>query len=118
VQEIILHQCHTINIATIKGVIMVVKPTFDRVFVKKDEPISMTTGGIAIPDAAQEKATKGSIIAVGPGKHAEKTGVFIPTTLTVGTRVLFHPYAGSQVTIDQETYYNMPEGDIWAIIED
>lgn len=97
---------------------MILKPTFDRVFVAKDEPVSVSTGGIVIPDAAQEKATRGTIIAVGPGKYAEKTGVFFPTMLTVGTRVLFHPYAGSEVAVDGKSYYNMPEGDIWAIIED
>jgi len=97
---------------------MIIKPTFDRVFVKKDEPISQTKGGIVLPDVAQEKATKGTIIAVGPGKYAEKTGVFIPTTLTVGSRVLFHPYAGSEIRMGEEAFYNMPEGDIWAIIED
>ena len=97
---------------------MVIKPTLDRVFVKKDEQISETKGGIYIPDIAQETATKGTVVAVGPGKYAEKTGVFIPTTLTVGTRVLFHPYAGSEMTVGSETFYNMPEGDVWAVIED
>ena len=97
---------------------MIIKPTFDRVFVKKDDPISMSNGGIAIPDVAQEKATKGTIIAVGPGKYAEKTGVFIPTTLQVGQRVLFHPYAGSELTAGNESFYNMPESDVWALIED
>lgn len=97
---------------------MQIKPTFDRVFVKKDDPITESSGGIVIPDVAQEKATKGTVIAVGPGKYAEKTGVFIPTTLTVGTRVLFHPYAGSELKIGGQTVHNMPEGDVWAIIED
>lgn len=97
---------------------MLIKPTFDRVFVKKDEPVAVSAGGIVIPDAAQEKATKGTIVAAGPGKHAEKTGVFIPTTLTVGTRVLFHPFAGSELNVGGEVYYNMPETDVWAVIED
>ena len=97
---------------------MLLKPTFDRVFVKKDDPISVSNGGIVIPDLAQEKATKGTVIAVGTGKYAEKTGVFIPTTLTAGTRVLFHPHAGSEMNVDGDVYYNMPEGDIWATIED
>lgn len=97
---------------------MLIKPTFDRVFVKKDEPISVSNGGIVLPDLAQEKATKGTVIAVGPGKYAEKTGVFIPTTLTVGTRVLFHPYAGSELTVGGDSFYNMPEHDVWAILED
>ena len=97
---------------------MLVKPVFDRVFVKKDDQISSTSGGLILPDVAQEKATKGTVIAIGPGKYAEKTGVFIPTVLTVGTRVLFHPYAGSELNVGGDVYYNMPEGDIWDTIED
>jgi chaperonin GroES len=97
---------------------MKVNPTFDRVFVKKDDPIQTSQGGIVIPDIAQEKATTGTIIAIGLGKYAEKNGNFIPTTLKVGTKVLFHPFAGSQLQIGEEIYYNMPEADIWATIDD
>lgn len=97
---------------------MLLKPVNDRVIVQKDEPEKVTKGGIVIPDAAQERATRGTILAVGPGKYAEKTGVFIPTTMTVGTKVLFHPFAGSEMKVGDLTFYNMPEGDIWAIIED
>ncbi len=97
---------------------MLLKPVHDRLIVKRDEPEKVSKGGIVIPDQAQERATRGIILAIGPGKYAEKTGVFIPTTLTVGTKVLFHPYAGSEMRVGEETFYNMPEGDIWAIIED
>lgn len=97
---------------------MLLKPVNDRVIVQKDEPEKVTKGGIVIPDAAQERATRGVILAVGPGKYAEKTGVFIPTTIKVGTKVLFHPFAGSEMKVGEHTFYNMPEGDIWAIIED
>ena len=97
---------------------MLLKPVNDRVIVRKDEPETMTKGGIVIPDAAQEKATRGVVLAVGPGKYAEKTGVFIPTTITVGTKILFHPFAGSEMKVGDISFYNMPEGDIWAIIED
>jgi chaperonin GroES len=97
---------------------MLLKPVHDRIIVQKDEPEKVSKGGIVIPDAAQERATRGVILAVGPGKYAEKTGVFIPTTLTVGTKVLFHPYAGSEMKVGDLTFYNMPEGDIWAIVED
>lgn len=97
---------------------MILKPAFDRIIIKKDEPTTVSNGGIVIPDVAVEKATKGTIKAVGPGKYADKTGVFIPTTLQVGQRVLFHPFAGSELRIGDDVLYNMPEGDIWAILED
>ena len=97
---------------------MLLKPVNDRVIVQKDEPEKVSKGGIVIPDAAQERATRGVILAVGPGKYAEKTGVFIPTSLKVGTKVLFHPFAGSEMKIGDLSLYNMPEGDVWAVIED
>ena len=97
---------------------MLLKPVNDRVIVRKDEPEKVSKGGIVIPDAAQEKATRGIVLAVGPGTYAEKTGVFIPTTITVGTKILFHPFAGSEMKVGDISFYNMPEGDIWAIIED
>lgn len=97
---------------------MILKPIHDRLIVKKDDPKTVTSGGIVIPDQAVEKVTKGTVLAVGPGKHAEKTGVFIPTTLTPGTKILFHPYAGSELKVGDESYYNMPESDVWAVIED
>lgn len=97
---------------------MILKPVHDRIIVRKDDPETVSKGGIFIPDAAVEKVTRGTVLAVGPGKYAEKTGVFIPTTLTVGTKVLFHPFAGSEMKIENQSLYNMPEGDVWAVIED
>jgi chaperonin GroES len=95
-----------------------VRPLGDRVLVEPAAAETTTLSGIIIPETAKEKPQRGTVIAVGIGKYAEKTGVFIPTTLTVGTKVLFHPYAGSEMTVGGETFYNMPEGDVWAIIED
>ena len=97
---------------------MILKPIHDRIIVKKDAPETVTMGGIVIPDIAAEQVTKGTILAVGPGKHAEKTGVFIPTTLKVGEKILFHPYAGSEIKIGDDSLYGMPEGDVWAVLED
>lgn len=96
---------------------MKIRMVHDRVLVKKDEPETVTKGGIVIPDQAQEKVTKGTVVAVGPGKYAEKTGNFMPTTLKVGDVVLFHSYAGSELVIEKQSFYNMPESDIWVVVE-
>jgi chaperonin GroES len=53
---------------------------------------------------------------MGPGKYSEKTGVLIPMSVQVGDEILFHPLAGSQLTIGGESYHCMPESDIWAVI--
>jgi co-chaperonin GroES (HSP10) len=36
----------------------------------------------------------------------------------LGKKVLFHPFAGSEMIIGKQSLYNMPEGDIWAVVED
>ena len=98
---------------------MILKPKGDRILVKRIDPESVTTGGIVLPGAAiDEKTTQGTIMAVGPGKYSEKTAVLIPMDIKVGDRILFHPAAGSKVIVGEETYWCMPESDVWCIIED
>ena len=43
------------------------RPLHDRVLIRRVEPEGKTTGGIIIPDTAQEKPMEGEIVAVGPG---------------------------------------------------
>ena len=51
--------------------IMNVKPLADRVLVEPAQAETTTASGIIIPDTAQEKPQKGTIIAVGDGKKDE-----------------------------------------------
>lgn len=97
---------------------MLLKPAHDRVIIKKDNPNKVSSGGIVIPDAATEKATKGTVLAVGPGKYSEKTGVLIPMTAKVGDRILFHPFAGTELHISGDVLHCMPETDIWCFIDE
>lgn len=97
---------------------MILRPAHDRVIIKRDDPNKVSAGGIVIPDAATEKATKGTVLAAGPGKYSEKTAVLIPMTVKAGDRVMFHPFAGSELTVDGEQYHCMPESDVWCILED
>lgn len=97
---------------------MLLRPAHDRVIVKKDDPNKVSSGGIVIPDAHAERATKGTVLAVGPGKFSEKTGVLIPMTVKTGDRVLFHPHAGSEITIGGESLFVMPESDVWCFLDD
>jgi len=86
----------------------------DRVIVKPEEALTKTAGGIIIPDTAKEKPSKGTIVAVGPGKHAEQTGVFVPVpeSMKPGTVVLYGKHAGTEVTIDKVDYLIMPASAI------
>jgi chaperonin GroES len=95
---------------------MTLTPLHDRVIVKAAEPEEVTKGGIIIPDTAKEKPMQGSVIAVGNGKIAEN-GTVTPLQVTIGDKVLYGKYAGTEVSIDGEDFLIMRESDIIAIVK-
>ncbi len=95
---------------------MKIRPLNDRILVKRLEGEEKTKGGIIIPDSAKEKPAEGEIVAVGKGKRTDK-GEIIPMELTVGDRVLFSKYGGTDVKIDGQDYLIMREDDILAVVE-
>jgi chaperonin GroES len=42
-------------------------PLFDRVLIQKAEAVTKTKSGIVIPEKAQAKVLRGTVVAVGPG---------------------------------------------------
>jgi chaperonin GroES len=96
---------------------MKVKPLNDRVLVQRIEEMTVTKGGIYIPDTAKEKPIEGRIVAVGPGKMSD-TGNRMPLHVKEGDRVLFSKYAGSEIKIEGEEYLMMREDDILGIVEE
>ncbi|MCL4146834.1 UNVERIFIED_CONTAM: hypothetical protein GTU68_016734 [Idotea baltica] len=87
-----------------------VTPLADRVIVKAADAEQKTVGGIIIPDTAQEKPQKGTIVACGNGKPDE------PLTVKVGDHVLYGKYAGTEISIEGDDYLIMRESDIFAIV--
>ncbi|MFZ5452566.1 MAG: co-chaperone GroES [Thermodesulfobacteriota bacterium] len=95
---------------------MKVKPLNDRVLVKRTEELTVTKGGIVIPDTAKEKPIEGKVVAVGPGKMSEQ-GQRMTLQVKEGDRVLFGKYSGTEIKVEGEEYLMMREEDILAIIE-
>ena len=95
---------------------MKVKPLNDRVLVKRTEELTVTKGGILIPNTAKEKPIEGKIVAVGPGKMSEQ-GQRMTLQVKEGDRVLFGKYAGTEIKVEGEEYLMMREEDILAIID-
>ena len=91
------------------------RPLHDRVLVRRIEAEEKTAGGIIIPDTAKEKPQEGEIIAVGPGGRDE-AGELIKPDVTVGDRVLFGKWSGTEVKIDGEELLIMKESDIMGVI--
>ncbi|MFT5487550.1 MAG: chaperonin GroES [Paracoccaceae bacterium] len=92
------------------------RPLHDRVLLRRVEEENLTSGGIIIPDSAQEKPMEGEILAIGPGAVDEK-GARIPLDVKVGDRVLFGKWSGTETKIDGEELLIMKEADIMGIIE-
>jgi chaperonin GroES len=93
------------------------RPLHDRVVVERISAEEKTSGGIIIPDSAQEKPQQGKIIAVGPGGRDE-AGKLIPIDVKVGERVLFGKWSGTEVKIDGHDYLIMKESDIMGVLSD
>jgi len=94
---------------------MGIKPLFDRIVVTRAEGESTSSGGIFLPDAAQEKRQEGTVVSVGGGRVLDE-GTIIPLELKGGEKVLFGKYAGNEVKIGGETYLVMREDEILAVV--
>jgi|SRR5215471_16046145 len=95
---------------------MKLRPLHDRVLVRRVEQEAKTTGGILIPDTAQEKPMEGDVIAVGPGIRADD-GKVHPLDLKAGDRVIFGKWSGTEVKIEGEELMIMKESDVMGIID-
>lgn len=89
---------------------MKIKPLADRVLVKNDKAETKTTGGIIIPEAAQEKTQTATVVEVGSGGEVE-------ITVKKGDRIMYDKYAGTQIKIDGEDHLILKMNDIIAVIE-
>ncbi|HAO13490.1 MAG TPA: co-chaperone GroES [Planktothrix sp. UBA8407] len=92
-----------------------VKPLGERVFVKVSASEEKTPGGIFLPDNAKEKPQVGEVVAVGPGKRNED-GSRSELEVSVGDKVLYSKYAGTDVKLGSDEYVLLAEKDILAIV--
>ena len=87
------------------------KPLADRVLVEVDVEESKTAGGILLPDTAQNKSQKGTVIAIGSGKVLDN-GERLPFEVAVGDRVLFAKYSGVDIEEGGKKFLLLSERDI------
>ncbi|RAK57603.1 co-chaperone GroES [Phenylobacterium deserti] len=94
---------------------MAFRPLGDRVLVKRVEEEAKTKGGIIIPDTAKEKPQEGEVIAVGPGAR-DDNGKVTALDVSVGDRILFGKWSGTEVKLDGEDLLIMKESDILGVL--
>jgi chaperonin GroES len=102
--------------ATKKRTKVTLQPLGDKVVVERDTVEDKTAGGIYIPDAAKDKPSRGTIIAIGTGKLLDD-GTRGKMQVKKGDRVLFTSYAPETIKLDDDELLLMSETDILAVID-
>lgn len=92
------------------------RPLQDRVLVRRIVAETKSSGGILIPDSAQEKPAEGEILAAGAGARDE-TGRLTPLDVQPGDRVLFGKWSGSEIRLDGEDLLILKESDLLGVID-
>lgn len=87
-----------------------IKPLADRVVIEPLPAETTTASGLILPDSAQEKQQKGTVVAVGKGTKEN------PVTLKAGDVVLYGKFAGTEIVLNEKEYLIMRENDILAIV--
>ena len=95
---------------------MNLQPLEDRIVVRPGEAEETTASGLVIPDTAKEKPQEGEVVAVGPGR-IDDNGNRVPLDVSVGDRVLYSKYGGTEVKYAGEEYLVLSARDVLAIIE-
>ncbi|MCK4540808.1 MAG: co-chaperone GroES [Spirochaetales bacterium] len=88
---------------------MKIIPIGDRVLVKAEEVEEKTSGGIYIPQTAQEKTQSGIVVEIGDDKDEIK--------VKVGQKVMYEKYAGTTIDVDGTDHLLLKMSDILAIVK-
>ncbi len=94
---------------------MNIKPLGDRVVLKNVEAEETTKSGIVLPGTAKEKPQMAEVVAVGPGGMVD--GKEVKMEVSLGQKVIYSKYAGTDVKLDKEEYIIVRQSDILAVIE-
>ena len=93
------------------------RPLHDRVVIRRIDPDEKSSGGIIIPDTAQEKPQEGEVVSVGPGARGDDNEL-IALDVKAGDRVLFGKWSGTEVKLNGEELLIMKESDIMGVLQE
>lgn len=85
-----------------------VRPLGARVLVQVEEEASVTASGLVIPDTAKDKPQRGVVVAVGDDEDLLK--------VTVGDRVLFPKYSGTELRLGNVDHLILEAADLLAVV--
>ena len=90
-------------------------PLADRVVLKQLEAEETTKSGIILASKSQEKPQEAEVIAVGRGGRVD--GKEVKMQVSVGQKVIYSKYAGTEVKLEDEEYIIVKQNDILAVVE-
>jgi chaperonin GroES len=96
---------------------MNLQPLSDRVILKLEKAEEITSGGIVLPQNAQEQTHLGKVISVGPGKRNDKGEIIKPDVSTGDIVVISGKWVGENVTVEGEEYKIVSASDVLAIVK-
>ena len=96
---------------------MKLQPLEDRIVVRPSKSEETTASGLVIPDTAKEKPQQGEVLAVGPGRRSDTSGEVIPLGISVGEKVVYSKYGGTEITIDGDDLLILSARDVLAIVK-
>ena len=91
------------------------KPLGDRIVIKALEAETQTSGGIILPETAQEKPQQGEVLAVGPGKLLDN-GKLSTIDVSVGDKIVYAKYRGTEIKVGGEDVIILTAGDVMGIL--
>jgi chaperonin GroES len=92
-----------------------IKPLEDRIVIRQVEAEQTTSSGLVIPDTAKEKPQEGEVVAVGPGR-IDDNGNRIPLDVSVGDRVIYSKYGGTEVKFGDDELLVLSARDVLAVV--
>ena len=97
---------------------MKIRPLGDRVIVKRVETEEKSDGGIILTGSAVKKSTRGTVVAVGPGRTLDD-GKVVPVAVKEGDTVVFNEgYTMKKEKLDGEDVLIISENEIIAVIKE
>jgi chaperonin GroES len=100
----------------LRRLFLVLRPLGDRIIIELVETEEKTASGIVLPDTAKEKPQEGKVVAVGTGRVLDN-GERVAVEVSVGDRIIFSKYAGTEVKYQGTEYLILRESDILAVVE-
>ena len=97
---------------------MKIRPLGDRVIVKRVETEEKSDGGIILTGSVFKNLSRGTVVAVGPGRTLDD-GKVVPVAVKEGDTVVFNEgYTMKKEKLDGEDVLILSENDILAVVED